>query len=164
MANSTWMRAAGVAFIVLLGAQLAPYGRDHTNPPGRSEPNWSSPEVKALAQRACFDCHSNETRWPWYSQVAPVSWLVQRDVQEARAKLNFSEWQLPQKEADEAAEAVQEGEMPMPIFLLLHPEARLTDAEKQQLVAGLKTTLGESAHGGAKDRQGHDERGERGEH
>lgn len=151
MAKSTWLRAAGVAFIVLLGAQLAPYGRAHTNPPGRTEPKWSSPEVRALAQRACFDCHSNETRWPWYSHVAPVSWLVQRDVDKGRSKLNFSEWQLPQKEADEAAEEVQKGEMPMKIFLPLHPEARLTDAERLQLIAGLKATLGEKVKGSSKE-------------
>lgn len=64
-----------------------------------------------MAQRACFDCRSNQVKWPVYSHVAPVSWLVPRDVEQARAELNFSEWTRPQDEADEAAEKVREGEM-----------------------------------------------------
>lgn len=134
---------------ILLGAlalaaaiQLVPYGRNHTNPPITAEPAWDSPATRELAKRACFDCHSNETVWPWYSHVAPVSWLVQRDTDEGRRKLNFSEWDKPQKEADEAAESVREGEMPMWIYLPTHPEARLSDAEKQALIAGLEATFG----------------------
>ncbi len=61
-------------------------------------------ETRALAKRACFDCHSNETEWPWYSNVAPVSWLTQMDTLAGRSKMNFSEWNLPHKKADEAAE------------------------------------------------------------
>lgn len=134
---------------LLLGAvalaaaiQLVPYGRDHSNPPVTAEPQWDSVATRDLAKRACFDCHSNETVWPWYSHVAPVSWLLQRDVDEGRSKLNFSEWDKPQKEADEAAEAVREGEMPMWIYLPAHPEARFTEAEKQALIAGLEATIG----------------------
>lgn len=122
--------------------QLVPFGRDHTNPPVTGEPAWDSPATRELAKRTCFDCHSNETEWPWYSNVAPVSWLVQRDVNEGREKLNFSEWDRPQKHADEAAKEVREGEMPMWIYLPTHPEARLTDTEKQQLIAGLEATFG----------------------
>ncbi|MBZ0136084.1 MAG: heme-binding domain-containing protein [Planctomycetes bacterium] len=122
--------------------QLVPYGRDHTNPSVTGEPQWDSAATRDLAKRACFDCHSNETVWPWYSHVAPISWLVQRDVDEGREKLNFSEWDRPQKEADEAAEAVREGEMPMWIYLPTHPEARLTDAETQALISGLEATTG----------------------
>ncbi len=85
----------GSLLVLLAGfllIQLVPYGRNHTNPPVLQEPNWDSPQTRALAQRACFDCHSNETEWPWYSHVAPVSWLVQRDVEEGREKVNFSTW------------------------------------------------------------------------
>jgi mono/diheme cytochrome c family protein len=130
--------------VVALGAaiQLVPYGRDHSNPPVTAEPQWDSAATRDLAKRACFDCHSNETVWPWYSNVAPVSWLVQHDVNEGREHLNFSEWDKPQKDADEAAKAVREGEMPLPIYLPTHPEARLTDAEKQALIAGLEATIG----------------------
>lgn len=128
-------------------AQVVPYGRSHTNPPVTGEPPWDSPATRELAKRACFDCHSNETVWPWYSHVAPVSWLVQRDTDEGRRKLNFSEWNKPQKEADEAAKAVREGEMPMWIYLPTHPEARLTDAEKQALIQGLEATMGGKSTG-----------------
>lgn len=134
---------AGAAVVLI---QLVPYGRDHSNPPVTQEPAWSSPQVRELAVRACYDCHSNETTWPWYSHVAPVSWLVQRDTDEGRSKLNFSEWNRPQRDADEAAEVVTEGEMPMPIYALIHPHARLTDQERQQLAAGLTATIGPSKH------------------
>ncbi len=136
---------------LLLGAlalgvvmQLVPYGRDHSNPAVAAEPKWDSTATRDLAKRACFDCHSNETQWPWYSHVAPVSWLVQRDVNEGRSKLNFSEWNRPQKHGAEAAKEVREGEMPMWIYLPTHPEARLTDAEKQALIQGLEATFGTS--------------------
>ncbi len=72
--------------------QAVPYGRNHANSPNRTEPTWDSPTTRQLAVRACYDCHSNETIWPWYSNVAPVSWLVQRDVEEGRDEVNFSEW------------------------------------------------------------------------
>lgn len=117
-------------FIVM---QLVPYGRDHTNPPVKAEPAWTSPEVRALAVRACFDCHSNESKWPWYSNVAPVSWVVAHHVDEGRRELNFSEWDRTQRHAKDAAEELREGEMPMPPYLLMHAEAKLTDAEKKQL-------------------------------
>lgn len=147
--------------IALISIQFVPVER--TNPPVVSEPKWDSPETKALAERACFDCHSNQTKWPWYSQVAPASWLVTDHVQEGRAKLNFSEWGKPQggeeaeqgeereggegAEPDEIAEIVEKGEMPIPSYLLLHPEARLTPAETQALIAGLKATFGSGGEG-----------------
>jgi len=122
--------------------QLVPYGRNHTNPPVQSEPNWDSPETRALAERACFDCHSNETEWPWYSNVAPVSWLVQHDVEEGRPILNFSEWDQGGKprELEEMWEVLQHGSMPPAVFLPTHPEARLTQAETDALIAGLRAT------------------------
>ncbi|MBK8207167.1 MAG: heme-binding domain-containing protein [Planctomycetes bacterium] len=138
-----FIKPALLGLLALAAAiQLVPYGRDHTNPPVTAEPAWDSPRTRELAKAACFDCHSNETVWPWYSHVAPVSWLVQRDTDEGRRKLNFSEWDKPQKEADEAAEAVREGEMPMWIYLPAHPEARLSDADKQALINGLEATMG----------------------
>lgn len=119
--------------------QLVPYGRNHANPPVIAEPQWANPETRALAQQACFDCHSNETVWPWYSNIAPVSWLVQRDVDEGREKLNFSEWNRGFEEADEIGEVVAEGEMPPPVFLITHPAARLSAEERQALVRGLES-------------------------
>jgi hypothetical protein len=130
----------GTIFFLLI--QLVPYGKDLTNPPVVSEPNWDNPRTRELAKRACFDCHSNETVWPWYSYIAPISWLVYRDAVEARQKFNFSDWQTaPLREPDEVAEVINEGEMPPIQYLLMHPEARLTPAEKQQLIQGLNATM-----------------------
>jgi mono/diheme cytochrome c family protein len=142
-----------IGIIVLVGLiifgliQLIPYGHNHTNPSVVQEPTWDSPETRALAKRACFDCHSNETTWPWYSSIAPVSWLVQRDVTEGRSRLNFSTWGQGEQEADEIARVINEGEMPPSFYLPLHPNARLTPAEKADLVKGLEATIGVSGGG-----------------
>ncbi len=135
-------RLALVLVLILLAIQVVPYGRDHGNPPVALEPQWDSPATRTLAERACFDCHSNLTSWPWYSHVAPISWLVQRDVDEGRAKLNFSEWNVAQREADEASEVVREGEMPPQVYTWTHAAARLDAAQRQQLADGLLRTLG----------------------
>jgi hypothetical protein len=140
--------AAVVVFGVL---QVVPLGRHGENPPVRAEPPWPSSEARALAVRACFDCHSNETKWPWYTNVAPVSWLAVHDVDEGRAALNFSEWDTPQKEAHEAAEELLEGEMPMAIYLPLHPEARLSDLETKALAEAFTTMFGSGGHAGDDD-------------
>lgn len=132
----------GVVLLVLL-AQVLPYGRNHTNPPVIAEPKWDSPQTRDLAVRACFDCHSNQTEWPWYSNVAPLSWLIQHDVEEGRSKLNFSEWNRPQRETREAGREVQRGQMPQWYYVLIHPSAGLSLAEKQTLVNGLNASLGQ---------------------
>ena len=130
--------AASLAVLgLLIVAQFVPYGRDHRNPPVVAEPTWNSSTTRALVERACFDCHSNQTHWPWYSHVAPMSWLVQDHVDEGRRELNFSEWSGASSEAREAAETVRDGEMPPRSYLLLHPEARLSDQEIQVLIDGL---------------------------
>jgi hypothetical protein len=136
----------GAAAVLLLLIQLVPYGRNHTNPPLVREPAWDSPQTQQLAQRACYDCHSNETIWPWYSNVAPMSWLLQRHVDEGRGYLNFSEWGAGREaeEAEELAEVVLEGEMPPRSYLPLHPEASLSRAEKEALGQGLAQTAGGS--------------------
>jgi hypothetical protein len=79
-----------VGVLGFLAIQLVPYGRDHTNRPVTGEPKWDSPATRADAVTACFDCHSNQTVWPWYSNIAPMSWLIQHDVDEGRAALNWS--------------------------------------------------------------------------
>jgi hypothetical protein len=140
----------GGGLVLLLLIQVIPYGRDHTNPPVRREPSWDSPQTRQLAVRACYDCHSNQTAWPWYTQVAPISWLAQYDVQKGRDELNFSELDRSQKEARESAESVEEGEMPPWYYVLAHPEASLSPAERQALIQGLRATLGgkaEQPHG-----------------
>ena len=133
----------GIGVVGFVGIQFIPV--DRSNPPIVSEPNWDSPETRALAERACFDCHSNETKWPWYSKIAPVSWLVVHDVQEGRAALNYSEWRPNQE--NESVEAIVEGEMPLEIYLMMHPEAQLTKAETQALIAGLNATFGPGDEG-----------------
>jgi hypothetical protein len=141
-----WSRVFIVLGAVLIAIQLVPYGRWHVNPPVVAEPRWDSPQTRALAQRACFDCHSNETEWPFYARVAPASWLVQYDVMKGRAELNFSEWQRPQKEAREAPEVLREREMPPLPYRLVHGHARLTPAERELLAAGLSRSLGVRPH------------------
>lgn len=139
-----WIAVGLIGLFVLMQIFSIPVLARQTNPPVVQEPAWDSPETRALAQRACFDCHSNETNWPIYGRIAPISWLVTRDVIAGREELNFSKWGSGE-EADEIREVIIEGEMPMPIYLPMHPEARLTEAEKQQLVRGLEASLGVSA-------------------
>jgi len=138
-----WLFRVGGGLLGALGAiQLVPYGHDHINPPLRSEPPWDSPATRALAKQACFDCHSNETEWPAYASFAPASWLVQHDVDEGRAVLNFSDWQRPQEKATKASEELLEGEMPPAGYLLMHAHARLGNADRDRLAQGLARTLG----------------------
>src|SRR3984885_7127137 len=122
--------------------QFVPYATDHYNAPGTQEPPGDSPQTKDLVRRACFDCHSNETGWRFYSYVAPASWLVARDVNEGRRHLNFSEWDHPQKHAEHVVEEVKNGEMPLWYYLPLHPSAKLSDAEKVALLLGAEKSLG----------------------
>jgi hypothetical protein len=108
---------------------------------------WDARRTRALAVDACFDCHSNLTGWPWYTNVAPMSWLVQRDVDEGREVLNFTEWGRPQGEIDEIGEVVLEGEMPPVQYTLIHPGAKLSDTERRQLADGLRSTIASSPPG-----------------
>jgi hypothetical protein len=148
----------------LLLMQLVPFGRAPDNPPVVAEPNWDSPQTRELAERACFDCHSNETVWPWYANVAPVSWLVQRDVNRGREHLNFSDWNQSHEEhghenhePEELGKTILDGEMPPANYLFNHPEARLTDAEKAALAEGLAATAAQSPPTGGQAGEGHDE-------
>jgi mono/diheme cytochrome c family protein len=138
-----WIPRTVFALLAALALiQLVPYGRAHGNPPVRSQPSWDSARTKELFAQACGACHSNLTSWPWYSNVAPVSWLVQHDVNDGRARFNVSEWrQQAQPEAGEAAEVVRSGEMPPLQFRLAHKEARLSSAQKSALAAGLERTF-----------------------
>jgi cytochrome c551/c552 len=132
--------ALAVVFVLI---QLVPVHK--TNPPLVSEPTWDSPQTRALVKDACFDCHSNETTWPWYSKIAPSSWLLVHDVDEGRSTLNFSEWGQGEAEVDEIVEVIDEGEMPPWYYALMHPKAKLSDSEKQALINGLSATTGQSA-------------------
>lgn len=127
---------------VAVGIQLIPVER--TNPKVLSD-FTGSPEVKAILQRSCYDCHSNETKWPWYSYVAPVSWWVAHDVEEGREELNFSDWDRFEKDAEikeEIYEEVSEKEMPLFGYLITHPKAAISDKEMAQLQAWAGVSLG----------------------
>jgi mono/diheme cytochrome c family protein len=127
--------------VVLLLIQVIPYGRDHTNPKTVQEPKWSSAATRQLTQQGCFDCHSNLTEWPWYTNVAPISWLTTRDVDDGRAVLNFSEWQRPQDaDLQDVIDTIRDKSMPPIQYRLTHSEARLSDNERQALEAGLTAT------------------------
>ena len=126
-----------LAAALVLVAQVVPVSR--RNPPIESEVP-ASPEVRALLGRACYDCHSNATVWPWYAHVAPVSWLIVRDVAEGRASVNFSTWTSYDdarrtKLLRESAEEIADGEMPPWYYRLMHAEARFTPAEVEVLRA-----------------------------
>jgi hypothetical protein len=139
---------------LLLAIQFVPYGRDHTNPVGGRRIAWDSPRTQQLMTDACMDCHSNLTRWPWYSNVAPVSWLVQRDVDEGRRELNLSTGEV---ELEEMIETIREGSMPPWQYKPTHPGARLSDQEKQNLIRGLEATFGGASAGsgqGEEDEEG----------
>jgi hypothetical protein len=106
----------------------------HDNPPVRADLSVSV-ELHDIMKRSCYDCHSNETIWPWYSYVAPSSWLVADDVHGAREHLNFSDWETmsPIDQAEEKKRIwhhVKEDEMPLSQYLMLHPEAKLSDQDK----------------------------------
>lgn len=133
-----------VGVLVILGAAIQFIPVSRTNPPVTQTLNWSSPETKALWVRACADCHSNETVWPPYAYVAPISWLVSHNVDEGRRELNLSQplRGQPARVANEISEKITSGEMPPRDFVLLHPEAVLSTVEKRALIDGLRATLG----------------------
>jgi hypothetical protein len=128
--------------IILLGLiQLIPFGHNHTNPSIVSEPKWSNPEARALVKEHCFQCHSNETSWPWYSNVAPASWLLQFDVDAARRKFNFSDWNNNPGEIGEMTEVIQSGSMPPVQYWIFHPSSRLNSQQKQDLINALSSSV-----------------------
>ena len=134
-------RALLVGLGVLVAIQLVPVSRD--NGPKTVDVAVDAveapPEVKTLLRRACANCHTGATEWPWYSRVAPVSWLVVHDVHHGREHLDFATLPAakPKKKAKlfgEIAEEVEEGGMPLWYYRLVHAEARLTDAERKAIV------------------------------
>jgi Haem-binding domain len=130
---------AGLGLLAVAAlVQLVPYGRDHANPPVTRDAPWPSGRARELATAACYDCHSNQTRWPPQSFVAPFSWLLTRDVEQGRDELNFSTWDADEGEADDAADAVADGSMPPRRYVLVHPDAGLSDAERRLLVDTLE--------------------------
>jgi hypothetical protein len=144
--KAAWM-IAGTALTAFVVLQFLPIWwfeptTNLTNPPVLNDIRWNSPETAGMMERACYMCHSNETRLPLYMQVAPLSWVAAQRVNNAREVLNFSEQRADQISAEDVIEAIENGSMPPAQYLLLHPEAQLSAREKAQLIAGIRATLG----------------------
>ena len=131
----------GGAIVLFLLIQLIPFGHNRTNPSVVSEPNWSNSQARALVKEHCFQCHSNETNWTWYANIAPGSWLIAMDVIEGRKKFNFSDWNNNPGELDEMIETIQRGDMPPIQYWIFHPGSRLNDQQKQELIDALTSSL-----------------------
>ena len=137
MKKTRILTVGSVLILIALAIQVVPVTR--SNPPATADLTAPA-EVKAILKASCYDCHSNETVWPWYSRVAPVSWLVASDTSEGRHKFNFSDWDTypTAKKAAILAHAVREirqGDMPPWYYTIKHVEARLTPAKKAVLEA-----------------------------
>jgi hypothetical protein len=122
---------------LFLAIQLVPYGWWHENPAVIQDAPWPDEESRRIARQSCYGCHSNEVDFPFYSYLAPFSWLVRYDVQQARRELNFSDWEQYSDEADDAVEVVRDGEMPLDRYTWIHRDAALTPAERDHLIAAL---------------------------
>jgi Haem-binding domain len=131
------IRTAAVAWIIFMVIQLVPYGWWHDNPPVIRDAPWPDAESEQIARTSCYSCHSNETDWPIYSYVAPMSWLVRYDVERARDEFNFSDWDPD--DAEDAIEMIEEGSMPLDRYVMIHRDARLSDSERDTLIAALET-------------------------
>ena len=125
--------AAGVVLVLM---QFVPYGWVHDNPPVVSDAPWPNAASEDIARTSCYSCHSNETEWPVYSYVAPMSWLVRHDVERGRDEFNFSDWNPD--DADDAIEVIEDGSMPLDRYVLIHRDARLDAQERVTLVDALE--------------------------
>lgn len=143
--NKRILFASIAAFIVgFIAIQFWPEARVIPNPPVESTPTWDSEYTHALVERACFDCHSHETEWPWYTKIVPVSTMIKRDVGTGRDVLNFSRWEATcctEEQVDAMAETVGTQTMPLSYYLVIHPEADLTSVERGHLINGLIRTM-----------------------
>ncbi len=125
-----------IALLVLI--QLVPYGRAHKDPRATREARFSSPTTQRLFNAACADCHSDHTSWPLYSNVAPFSWLVQRDVNEGRSAMNLSEWDKAHPEVGDIQRVILGGGMPPLQYRLVHGKSQLSTADRRKLAAGFR--------------------------
>ena len=137
------LKKIGIAIVVIF--VLIQFKRiDKTNPEFNEAEDFITitqppTEIATLIKDACYDCHSHQSKYPWYTNVAPISWVIEHHIEEGREHLNFSTWgTYPDKKADhkleECAEEVEEGEMPMKPYVVMHSEAKMTAAQKKALV------------------------------
>ncbi len=139
-------KAVAIAVLILVAAALLAQAVrvEKSNPAGHSDGSMD-PAIQSLLSRVCYNCHSNKTVWPWYSDMAPVSWLVASDVRDGRRHVNFSEWDTYGRDVQARmlkaiAEEVQDGGMPPWYYSLVHREARLTQAERDRILAWVSET------------------------
>ena len=130
------VRLGVLGVVVLVVIQFVPVAE--TNPGAESD-ILTSPELKTVLRRACYDCHSNETVWPWYSRVAPVSWIIARDVSKGRAQLNFSIWdqynaKRQARKLKEMREQIEKGKMPQWYYVAMHPDAKLSPRDREMIL------------------------------
>jgi hypothetical protein len=130
-----WILLASIVTFALL--QLT--NPSHSNPPVKNNFPIAAapPEIAAMLRATCYDCHSDETRWPWYSRIAPVSWQIAEDVNDGRVQLNLSDWPEDElraaKKMEDMSEQIDYREMPLKKYTLIHRDARLTDAQRMEL-------------------------------
>jgi len=140
MTRASLLKVVGLGILILgVVMQFLPLGYPRSNPPILTDLAWSSQETHDLFFRACGDCHSNETVWPWYAHVAPSKWIVTGHVRHGRGTFNVSDWNEERfgEEASESSETISDGSMPPADYLRFHPDARLSDSERAALAAGL---------------------------
>jgi hypothetical protein len=132
-----WLVRIGIILtVVLIVIQFVPVER--ANPPVESDVPAPA-ELKAVLRRSCYGCHSNETRWPWYSRIAPISWLIANDVKEGRREVNFSVWNQftgskRARKFKEIVEQVEGNKMPQWYYVIVHPEAKLSAGDKEMII------------------------------
>lgn len=159
-----WRRIVAGLIVVFAAIQFVPVDRSH--PPVVDPIVFTDANAELIARRSCYDCHSNENVWPWYGNIAPVSWVVAHHVEEGRSILNFSDIAgtianggeggergeageggegdaggSASEIVEESAETINEGEMPPAYYLLTHPDAKLSAADKATLITGIKEAL-----------------------
>jgi len=139
-----YLKWIGIGLVVVF-AGMQTVQPERTNPPVDESQTIQAllkvpPEISSIFQRSCYDCHSNRTVWPWYSYVAPTSWLVTDDVKKGRSQMNFTEWGKYKglrviSKLEQICQNVSQGAMPLPVYLTMHPKARLTQAESDSICA-----------------------------
>ncbi len=145
-----WLKRVLLLLLVLFAAaQFARPAR--SNPPvDESKTLFATTQVpadvQAIVNRSCVDCHTNKTTWPWYSNVSPLSWWLVDHVTEAREEMNFSEWgnyaeKRRRKKLEQICEEIEEGEMPLESYLVLHPSAKLTEADREAICRWTKSMI-----------------------
>jgi len=137
-----WIKRIGLALLAVL-VVIQFFGIDKENPPVDSSQDFMAvaappADVAEMLKTACYDCHSHETAYPWYSNIAPVSWWLKDHIDHGREELNFSKWGTYKAEkaahkAEESAEEVEEQHMPIKPYLITHADARLSDEQRERL-------------------------------